>query len=58
MILIMKIGVNDMMDMKREMKNMSYKIELIDMFDKVYKFYWMKLKSANVLKMKYSTKVV
>ena len=35
----MKIGVNDMMDMKREMKNMSYKIELIDMFDKVYKFY-------------------
>ena len=35
----MKIGVNYMMDMKREMKNMSYKIELIDMFDKVYKFY-------------------
>ena len=36
----------------------SETIELIDMFDNVYKLYWIKPKRANILKMKYSTKVV
>ena len=39
--------------MKRGMKKLNYKIELHDMFEKGFKYYCIKLRSVNVLKMKY-----